>query len=613
MSDDEDPFAVVAPSEKKMSTYLKKSKEPSSRKCIETSSHGTNSTRSTATSTLPSDDLNFFASTSSRTLEKSSKHKSSSSKSNSNTNAFHNSSSSGGSANFDFGDGLEFGQAFGDTVAFADDGFGMVDQGFDTTHRKAQSSRNFKSAAEPFLPYPAAPKSMRNLSTTKSSFDAFGSDDPFKGMDDDGFGSFGNDYHDDDDGFMFHDDVFGKDAFALSASAEEDGGFRQEALKSGDGHEAVRKSGSRDNIKRVGSRENMRSAGSRENVGRVARSRSGERPKRSNSDKGRGGGGIPRRTNSNHEHDVGSLDDGTSPRVGPRKGPSSARKLDSEGTGLNDSSSSHNKRREQSPRRRDDHSPVRRTRGGLRANRRSNMDHSEHTQNSEARSQDSDDGQPPPRPTSSRRASVSCAYSDGSLEPATVTRVPPVRNKSLTGPAHRPGAARRQRRASTTHTSTSDLSFIHDIPSKDGAENEKDDGWNNERSRNQEKIMDMTRGGKLLSKSEHSGNNASLDHIGKQLNMMLPTDQSFLSSSDRGPSRGRLRRGGKKEKEKVEEEYTEPKDRNDRTKGSLLDRVVLAGGDSSSSSLNEIPSTSSRGKSQSSGLSYSDRIMLAQP
>lgn len=586
MSDD-DPFAVVAPSEKKMSSYLKKSKDPSSRKCVETSSHGTNSTRSTATSTLPSDEMNFSAP---KSMEKSSKHKSSSS-SKVNTNAFHNSNSSSGSANFDFGDGLEFGHAFPETsTSFGDDGFGMMDHGFDNTssQRKAQSSRNFKS--DPFLPYPSAPKSMKNLSSTKETFDAFGSDDPFHGMDD-GFGSFGNSHNDDDDddgGFMFHDDPFGNDAFAPSASVEENVAFRQEALKSGS------------------SRENLRRVGSRENVRRGARSRSGERPKRSASEKRRGMNS--RRNISSTELSVGSSEDRASPRAGARKAPSSSRRLELEG-----GSSSHHKRRDLSPRRGDEHSPVRRTRGGLRANRRSTMDHSGHTQNSDAKSQSSDHGQH--RPLSSRRGSVSCAYSDGSLEPANVSRVPPVRNKSLTGPAHRPAAGRRQRRASVTHTSATDLGFMsHDVPSKEdhSLENEKDDGWNNERSRNQEKIMDMTRGGTLSNKSDHKSNDSSLDHIGKHLDMMvLATDESMPSSNDPGASRGRLRRGGKKEKNKEEEEeYKEPKDRKDRTKGSLLDRVA-AGGDSSSS-LNEIPSTSARGKSQSSGLSYSDRIMMAQ-
>ena len=120
--------------------------------------------------------------------------------------------------------------------------------------------------------------------------------------------------------------------------------------------------------------------------------------------------------------------------------------------------------------------------------------------------------------------------------------------------------------------------------------------------------MDMTRGvTTVLNKSDHKSNDSSLDHIGQHFDMMaLTTDESM----DAGASRGRVRRGGKKEKLKDEEEYKEPKDRKDRTKGSLLDR--LGAGVDASSSLNDIPSTSSRGKSQSSGLSYSDRIMLAQ-
>jgi len=146
------------------------------------------------------------------------------------------------------------------------------------------------------------------------------------------------------------------------------------------------------------------------------------------------------------------------------------------------------------------------------------------------------------------------------------------------------------------------------LPSKEeqSADN-KDEQWEHERLKNQEKIMGMYRGGGLSNKSESKTNDSSFDDIGKHFDLMGLIDEKPQSSSDLGASRGKLRRGGKKkDNEKEEEEYKEPKDRKDRTKGSLLDRVA---GDSSSK---DVGSVSSRESAKSDGLSYSDRIMLAQ-
>lgn len=562
--DDDDPFAVVAPAEKKMSTYLKKSKDTSSKKCVETSSHGTNSTRSTTASTLPADDINFF---SSKTSDQSSKNKSS-------KGGFNNSSSSG-SADFEFGNGLEFGRGFSES-AFGDDGFGTSDQHFGGSERKAQSSRILGSTPDPFVPQ-AAPKSMRNLSNNNkhefdafgtnefdafgsNDFDDFGSSDPFSSKDD-GFGNFSN-----DDDFMFGDAGFGEDAFDAipSESAAEEAWQKREDWKKG------------------------------------ARSRSGDVPKRSSSLRRKGVG--PRRTHSTSGASLASSDDGSSPRAGSRKKPTSSRLIDVEAVG---SPQSSQKSRDKSPRRGDDHSPVRRTRSGTRPSRRSTMDHSGHTETSETKSHGSDSQN---RPRSSRRSSVTYTSSDGSLEPAVLTRIPPARNNSSSGPAHRPGGVRKQRRASSTHGASTDFSFMQmNLPSKEDNNDDKDEEWEQERSKTQEKIMGMYRGGGLSTKSENKTNDSSLDDISKHIDLMGLVDDQAHSSGDLGASRGRLRRGRKKETEKEEDEYQEPKDRKDRTKGSLLDRVA---GDSSSK---DGKSTSSRDSVQStSGLSYSDRIMLAQ-
>ncbi len=554
--DDDDPFAVVAPTEKKMSTYLKKSKGPQSKNCVETSSHGTNSTRSTTASTLPSDDFNFF---SSKANEQPSKNKSTQS-------GFHNSSGSG-SANFDFGNGLEFGQEF-DKSAFGDDGFGLADQSFEKEDRKAQSSRLLGSTPDPFLAQ-SAPKSMRNLSNTKnefnafdtkgfdafgsSEFDTFGASDPFKAIDD-GFANFGN-----DDNNLFGDDGFGSDPFPPPESDKEDAWQKREEWK---------KSG---------------------------KTRSGELPKRSSSQ--RRGGAVPRRNVSTSGGSLASSEDGSSPRANSRKMPCRTRPRDDD---------TSQKSRDKSPRQRDDHSPVRRTRSGVRPSRRATLDHSGHTANSETKSHGSSSQH---RPQPSRRGSVDYTVSDGSLEPAIATKIPPARNKSSSGPAHRPGACRKQRRASATQISAADFGFMQmNLPSKEDADDEKNVEWDQERSVNQEKIMGMYREGGLSSKSGNKNSNSSIQDMSKHIDMMDLVDEKPKSSIGLGDSRGKLRRSRKKDTENEEEEYTEPKDRKDRTKGSLLERVV---GDSSSK---DATSSSSRDGAQStgSGLSYSDRIMMAQ-
>ena len=559
---DDDPFAVVAPKEKKMSSYLKKSKESASRsgKCVETSSHGTNSTRSTTNSTLPSEDSNFFSASSGKSHDPFSKKSAASS-------GFNNSSSSG-SADFDFGNGLEFGQQ-----GFGDDGFGMSGSGNGNTtgskDRKAQSSRSLFAAPDPFVEPPAAPKSMRNLGSS-NDFDAFGTSEPKVPPSMREFRSEGNfDVFGSSDPFMDMGQVFSP------FDHEEDIQFGS------DGFNAFDSTGGDEWEKRENWKENGRSKS-----GDVATKKPSSTRRR---------GGIPRRAHSSSEGRNRPPSDGPSPRVSSRKV-----------SGDHSPALSH-KSREKSPRRHD-HNPPQRTRSGVRASRRASVDNSGQIPDSEPKSKN---GEPRRRPPP-RRGSVGYTSSDVSLDPVNNSKIVPSRSKSSAGPAHRPAGGRRQRRASLTHTSSGSLDILQVNGSrKEDDSDSKEADWDpDERAKNQQKIMDMYRSGGFSSKNSDSKNDASIGDIGKHLDMIGLADEQSQNSGDGHGSRSSLRRGGKKKdkgREQEDDGCKEPNDRKDRTKGTLLERVA---GDSSQD-LNYSKPTSSDSVG-SGGLSYSDRIMMAQ-
>jgi hypothetical protein len=178
MSDNDDPFMVVKPDDenKKMSSYLKKNERGDRKKGdVENSSHGSTSTRSTATSTAQDDTTHHSAS---KTPESKSK-----------TGAAFGGFGDDPSAiefNSDFGNGLEFGGFAGD------DGFGKGPQS--SSHSK-KGSRDKKKK-------------------TKNNGDAF---DPE---------AFGNSFDNDAFGGSFHD----------SQGFEGFGGFneREEPINFGD-------------------------------------------------------------------------------------------------------------------------------------------------------------------------------------------------------------------------------------------------------------------------------------------------------------------------------------------------------------------------------------------
>jgi hypothetical protein len=538
-----------------MSSYLKKSKgSSSSSKCLETSSHETNSTRSTTNSTLPPDDANFFPS---KNNDFSSK------KSSSN-------SGSSDSANFEFGNGLEFGQGFDSSGGFGDDGFGVRKQdrkaelpslfsaaqdpfkaasapksmrnfgatssssGFDSFEAPpvAQSMRNCGATSDGFGSFdaPPVPQSMRNFGSTGKGFDDFGSSDPFKNVDDKGFASFEH-----EENLNFRDDGFGTDPFAPPA---QDSAWEK-----------------------------------REKWKNETRSKSGDVPKRSGGERRKVG--TLRRFNSTDNLRLTEPVDAPSPSVSvsSRKKPASSKHLN-----LSEPSSHSQRSSDKSPRQGERKSsvgspgPVRRTRSGVRPSRRGSVDQSGHTHESESANQSSEsqprqrpprrgslgmttsdgphqsestsqssESQPRQRPprrgslgiTSSdgphqsestnqssesqprqrpprrgslgmttsdgphqsestnqssesqprrhppRRGSLGITTSDGNLEPATLSRMTPSRNKSASGPAHRPAGGRRQRRSELNEGSSGKLDFMQiNLPSAERQDDStvEDDG-----------------------------------------------------------------------------------------------------------------------------------------
>lgn len=134
----------------------------------------------------------------------------------------------------------------------------------------------------------------------------------------------------------------------------------------------------------------------------------------------------------------------------------------------------------------------------------------------------------------------------------------------------------------------------------------KDPMWDHERSKKQEKIMEMYRGGELSGKSDHKLNDSSLGGLEEHIDMMAINDDQGDASSDRGSRKSLrgLRRNKKPDQEKEEDGYKESMGRKDRTKGSLLDRVT--------SNSRDMASVSGHDSVQSGGLSYSEKIMKAQ-
>lgn len=564
---DDDPFAVVAPSDKKMSTYLKRSKDATGNACVETSSQGTTSTRSTTNSTLSPEEMNFFGQ---RAHDQSSKK--------STMSGFHNSNSSGGSANFDFGNGLEFGQGFGSS-GFGDDGFGAPSQP-KKKDRKPQSARNFSSEPDPFL-QPSAPKSMRNFgSSSGDAFDAFGeSSSPpsapksmrnFGSSNDDSFdafgGGFGNDafgsadpFQADDSGFgafeqediKFDDDGFGMNAFAGAPEAEDDAAWKK--------------------------REKWKSS---------SRSKSGDVPKRTQRR-----GGAPRRHHSSDDAKDLLPDDVGSPRPGSSRRPTSSRNMDSSSQHSDEGSKPTSMRRIREKSEHGEAEPARRPRGS----RRASIDTSGH-------SSGKGDIEPPQPRRPPRRASTSTTSYDGSMD-ASFTGPPPQRTKSSTGPAHRPGAGRRQRRTGLGSTHSGNLELLQNSFNSVPSEGDKEKKWEKERSTNQEKIMEMYRGGGGLGSSKNdSKQDASISELGKHLDMMGLVDDSTAASGSLDESRSR--RSKKKDKDAIDDDegYGDTREHKDRHKGTLLDRV---GGTSHGTH-------SSSGNGDNKSVSYSDRIMMAQ-
>ena len=574
----DDPFLIVKPEDnnKRMSTYLKK-QGSGPNKCLETSSHGTTSTRSTAASTAP-DDNNFpsASKTPEQTLRKA--------QSDDGFGGFSNSPAIGFSS--DFGNGLEFGGGFGD------DGFGMPKQ-------KPKSMNDGFGNVDPF-----------GKDDPFANAAPFGSNDPFESTgfgNSDGFMSFGMDKQ---VPVNFGDDGFG----SFGGSATDHQQKKEEAWK-----------------KREAWKNDARSHSS--SSGR--KHGDPHQPRRHRSDARLPQDDIPLPP-------AMSAMCAKSPRT-----PSTSSRRHLKAEAMRDRSPQSRgapSGRGKSPTGRDrSPSAPRRTRSGMRE-RRATMNHSSVPEPSHSEPHEWAEPEPEPekpRSLRNRRASVGYTRSDGSIEPsfAPTIRPTPQRNHSIDVtrpkadmPSHSHSSGRSRRRLSNGADAKEDKpsSQLQDIDNKK---------FMRERSINQQKILDMYKGGGLTSSNET-----------KKIEGVIDVMPSMVTNEDDhevgGRGFGLIRKPGKADKfgtlgdsshndgaaavaatkeprpsrrasltftrkptktpeSEKPQSYSDRRDV-ERSRVTLLERV--AGGDSLSTLDTTSTNTSGDGKS----MSYSDRIMQAQ-
>ncbi|KAG7354249.1 hypothetical protein IV203_003605 [Nitzschia inconspicua] len=548
--DEEDPFSVVKP----QANNVKMShyiKKHKQRREIEESSHGTNSTRSTTISNRTDDHS----------------HPTSSNKSASSTNSgmLSGSTSDGSFANFGEEHHID---ATAEDIAFGSDfgnGLEFVASGGETASarsRKIRGSRNDTSRK---------PKSGKHLSSTSSSEDGFFSSDPFAIFEEDAPVNFG-------DG-DFGEKLFGDDLF---------GDFEI------------------DNDKRGDFQDNPRSNSHPE-------SRRKER--------------VPRRHHSSDGFDLAGMASVKSPGK-----PQSRRKMMAD-------PAVPSKELERS-------GPPMRARSGR--NRRASLDLSAHLKPSRPDDEQSlFSAQTEPADLTkhsrrNRRSSLGCTYSDGSLpgisshslalhpppapSDAPLQRGIPQRHKSSMGTAMDPRLGERRMRSRRvisdgTSSNVKDLfdgsthkaSVLPEDRSTSSHDNTKNKKWTNDRSRNQEMIMNMYKDGAVSKKNDqkHFGSSSDLGHdlevLGIHEEDLFPSTTGDFSGGGEKKRRSALSKLKNIAKKKDlhapsgEEDVADARNLAGRSRGTLLERVGA------------VDETSERSSAtlRTGGSNYSDRILMS--